>query len=198
MKIFLLGTLLLTCPVRAEDWPGLLGEFRSGHSQYMRPIEISSSGVLKPQWHVPAGQGYAGPAIADGQAVLFDRDGAGDRVRMVDAKNGKTIWEQKLPANYRGGIDADKGPRCVPTITDKSVVVYSAAGDLSALSRADGSIQWTRTLRKDTQADDGYFGAGSTPLVIGDRMVVNVGSKKAGIVCVSLGKRPTALVGHGL
>jgi len=125
-------------------------------------------------------------AIANNQAVLFDRDGDFDRVRFVDATNGKVVWERTLPANYRGGIDSDKGPRCVPTITDQFVVVYSAAGDLSVLAKADGQVQWTRPLHKETNADDGYFGAGSTPLVVNDRIITNAGGKKAGVIAIAL------------
>jgi outer membrane protein assembly factor BamB len=141
---------------------------------------------MQPAWKIEAGQGYAGMAIADGKAVLFDRDGDSDRVRYVDAMNGKMLWERTLPANYRGGIDSDKGPRCVPTITDQFIVVYSAAGDLSVLAKKDGHVVWTRPLRKEMNADDGYFGAGSTPLVVGNRIIANVGGKKAGVIAVAL------------
>lgn len=172
---------------RADDWPGLLGPFRTGHSasQIALPNPLQSP-KLVPKWKLKAGQGYAGLAVADRQAFLYDRRQALERVTCVDAFTGKSLWEKTIPANYNGGMDPDKGPRCVPTVTDRFVVLYSAAGDLTVLAKADGAILWTRNLRKDSKADDGYFGAGSTPLVIDDRVVVNVGSKSAGIVCVSL------------
>jgi outer membrane protein assembly factor BamB len=37
-------------------------------------------------------------------------------------------------------------------------------------------------MRKEFNANDGYFGAGSTPLVIGDLAIVNVGGSKEGSV----------------
>jgi outer membrane protein assembly factor BamB len=83
-------------------------------------------------------------------------------------------------------MDADRGPRCVPTIREDKIVIYSAAGDLSVLDRVDGSVKWTRPLRKEFQADDGYFGAGSTPLVLGNLIIVNIGGKDTGVVAVSL------------
>jgi outer membrane protein assembly factor BamB len=172
----------------ADDWPGLLGSQRDGHADSSTALSSSAPpGVLSTAWKLDAGQGYAGMAIADGKAVLFDRDGDSDRIRSVDATNGKVLWERSLPANYRGGIDSDKGPRCVPTITSRFIVVYSAAGDLSVLAKEDGKVLWTRPLRKETNADDGYFGAGSTPLVLRDRIIiVNVGGKKAGVIAISL------------
>jgi outer membrane protein assembly factor BamB len=169
-----------------DDWPGLLGPSRNGHSVGPKLSMTAAPDSLPLIWSQEAGQGYAGPAISDGQAVLYDRLGDNDRAQLVDLNSGKAIWTRTIPASYRGGIDSDRGPRCVPTMLGNRIVLYSAAGDLIALSKVDGRVEWTRTLRKELQADDGYFGAGSTPLVIGDRAIVNVGGKSAGIVAISL------------
>jgi outer membrane protein assembly factor BamB len=49
----------------------------------------------------------------------------------------------------------------------------------------DGSVRWTRKLKDEYKGDDGFFGAGSSPLSIGNKLIVNVGGKKAGIVCLN-------------
>jgi hypothetical protein len=56
------------------------------------------------------------------------------------------------------------------------------------VARADGKVRWSRNLRKEYGAEDGYFGAGNSPLVDGERVIVNVGAKKkkAGVVALSL------------
>jgi outer membrane protein assembly factor BamB len=52
---------------------------------------------------------------------------------------------------------------------------------------ADGKKLWSRELRKEYGAEDGYFGAGSTPLPVDNLVVINVGGrKKGGVVAVSL------------
>ncbi len=193
IKHFIVGCVnLVLCSlfaneIQADDWPGLLGPFRSGHSASEQRLSLEGrTSELTPKWRIAAGQGYAGMAVADGKVVLYDRDGNQDRVRYVDLATGKVVWERLLPAKYSGGIDADKGPRCVPTITDRFIVIYSAACDLSLLSKSDGAVLWTRNLQSETGADLGYFGAGSTPLVLRDRIVANVGGKRAGVICVSL------------
>ena len=168
------------------DWPGHLGANRDGIASSGETISERLSSIPEIAWELSAGSGYAGASIAGGQVCLFDHDGSEDRVRMVTLDNGKLIWEKRLPSNYRGGMDADRGPRCVPTLLEDRVVIYSAAGDLSVLDRVDGSIKWTRPLRMEFQADDGYFGAGSTPLVVGDLIIVNVGGKDTGVAAVSL------------
>ncbi len=171
----------------AEDsWPGILGRNRDGHSA--GPALTTERPTVPPKatWALAAGQGYAGAAISDGRAILYDRDGNQDRVRCVDVGSGKILWTQNLSANYRGGIDSDHGPRCTPSIVSDRVVLHSAAGEVTVLAFQDGSILWSRPLRQEYQADDGYFGAGSTPLVLDDRVIVNVGGKKAGILALAL------------
>ena len=180
-----LHVLWLAHDVRS-DWPSILGPTRNGMADASCSLPDSFSGSPKQIWKVEAGQGYAGPAIAGNNVILFDRVKDFDRVRMLDASNGKEIWRRDLDAKYRDGVDPDKGPRSVPSIQEKSVLVYSAAGDLTLLSRNDGAILWERSLREEYEGDDGYFGAGSTPLVVENRVIVNAGGKSACVICVGL------------
>jgi len=177
-------SLFLSKPCLA-DWPGLLGANRDGKASRESQLVDSLKGNPEIVWQIPAGQGYAGASVMDGKVCLFDRDGSQDRVRLVQLNDGKVLWTKTIPARYSGGIDTDKGPRCVPTLLEKSVVVYSASGDISALAMNDGSVRWTRKLKDEYKGDDGFFGAGSSPLSIGNKLIVNVGGKKAGIVCLN-------------
>jgi outer membrane protein assembly factor BamB len=172
--------------LQAGDWPGLLGPERNGHSQDdPLPTTLASERLL-PKWKLPAGEGYAGAAIAQGQVILHDRDGNQERVRCVKLDTGALIWEQKFDSAYRGGIDSDKGPRCVPTIVQDRIVACSAAGELLSMKLDSGEIVWHRALNREFQAEEGYFGVGSTPLVWDDRIIVNVGGKKGGVVAIAL------------
>jgi outer membrane protein assembly factor BamB len=71
------------------------------------------------------------------------------------------------------------------------VFVFGAGGDLHALRLADGKHQWSRALYEEFRnrgdgIDYGYFGAGSTPIVVGDRLLVNVGGQGAGVVALDI------------
>jgi len=169
-----------------SDWPEIMGPFRNGMADSSCKLPDERIGELKFLWKIQAGEGYAGPAIAENDLILFERVGDFDRVRMVNANTGVEVWTRDLKATYRGGVNSDKGPRCVPSILENKVVVYSASGDLTVLDRKNGEMLWTRPLRKEFQAEDGYFGAGSTPLIVDDKIVVNVGGKSACVVCLSL------------
>jgi len=186
LLIALISSWTVSCGNAFADWPGLLGPTRNGLADARSELPGKFSGAPKQVWKVDAGQGYAGPAIAGNDFVLFERVGENDRVRLLNVLTGKEVWTRELLADYRGGVDADKGPRSVPTILEDSILVYSAAGALTLLNRRDGALKWTRSLRKEYEAEDGYFGAGSTPLVVDNQVIVNIGGRSAGSVSVSL------------
>lgn len=178
--------VFLAIPSARADWPGILGPQRNGHASPSEPLTESAGTKLRIRWQLEAGEGFAGAAVLSGKVCLFDRDGLADRVRCIELSTGKQLWVTMLPASYRGSINPDSGPRCVPTIANDRVILATASGDLYCLNWTTGDKIWHRPLRKEFGAEDGYFGAGSTPWVGKDRIVVNVGAKKAGVVCVSL------------
>ncbi len=142
---------------------------------------------LKRTWQVEVGEGFAGPAVAGDRVVLFHRDESGERLDAFEAATGKPLWSRNFPATYRGTIADDNGPRCVPILHAGAVYAYGASGNLHCVDLATGKPRWSRTLAKDCGAPDGYFGAGATPIISGDRLLVNVGGKQGqGLVAVSL------------
>jgi outer membrane protein assembly factor BamB len=72
----------------------------------------------------------------------------------------------------------------VPLVSQNSVYVHGAAGDLVCVALDSGKIRWRRELAGDHDAAEGYFGAGSTPILAGGKLLVNVGGKNAGVVAL--------------
>ncbi len=177
---------------RGGDWPQILGPARSGVAEGERLAEKWPAGGPKRLWTYSLGSGYAGPAGVGNRVVVFHRVADDERVECLDAASGRSLWKADFPASYRGGIDADKGPRCVPLIAAGVVYVYGAAGDLHAVALDSGKPLWSRALCDDYHSDLGYFGAGSTPLVVGGKLLVNVGGKGAGIVALDAATGTTA------
>lgn len=189
--VFLALGLLIGSPACSAlaDWPGLLGPNRNGHAAPDASVSARPKPSLKLRWEIDAGQGYAGAAISQNRVVMFFRDGANDVVQAVSLDKGEPVWKTTFPATYKQGIDSDTGPRCVPQIAAGKVFAYSAAGTLHCLDFDNGKKLWSRELRKEYNADDGYFGAGSTPLILDNLnlVVTNVGGrKKGGVVAVSI------------
>lgn len=177
--VALLGTFANT---RAGDWPQALGPQRDGSAQNERlPKRLPAQPTVV--WKRDVGQGYAGPAVVGDRVFLFDRVGDQERLTALDRHRGEVIWEQIFPATYRGGVDPDAGPRCVPVVHGDSIVVLGAGGGLHCLQAADGKRRWSHDLVQEFRAQEGYFGFGSSPLVGNGLVLVNVGGASgAGIV----------------
>jgi len=168
----------------AGDWPQILGPNRNGQAEGEQLAESWPSSGPKVLWRYKLGSGYAGAAVAGERVVVFHRVDSSERVECLNAQSGKSVWKCDFPANYRPGYNPDAGPRCVPLIAGGKVYVFGAAGDLHAVNVDDGEKIWTRELYADYGGQDGYFGAGSTPILAGGKLLVNVGGRGAGIVAI--------------
>ncbi len=171
----------------ANDWPQILGPDRNGRASNQRVSRTWSDGGPRMLWQRGVGQGFAGVAVAEGQVVLFHRRADEEVVEGLDPITGRQLWEARFESNYTSSISPDSGPRCVPVIHDGAVYLLGAAGQLSCVSLSNGQVRWSRDVRADFGAPEGYFGTGSTPLVEADKLLVNVGGRSgSGIVAFSL------------
>jgi len=178
------GTTDAVCS--AGDWPQILGQNRDGRAVSERPEAWGGDGP-KVAWTRKVGLGYAGPAVVGDRVVLFHRFGDTDRVEALRADNGERIWKADFPAKYGGGINADTGPRCVPVVHKGRVYVFSAGGDLHCVAFDSGEKKWSRSVYDDLRGNEGYFGAGSTPIVADEKLLINVGGRDgAGLAAFSL------------
>lgn len=170
--------------VQAGEWPQILGQNRDGIANGESITPWKEQPLIR--WRVPCGAGYAGVAVAQNRVFLWHREGEQEILDCLSSKDGHRMWRATLPAVYRGGVNPDRGPRSVPLVSKDHVFVNGAAGDLSSISIADGSIDWTRQLRTDYDARDGYFGAGASPIAIGSTLIIPVGGgDQAGLVAVN-------------
>ena len=66
---------------RADDWPQWLGPKRDGVWRETGIVEKFPPGGPKVRWRYPIGEGYSGPAVANGRVFVSDR------VRATGAAN---------------------------------------------------------------------------------------------------------------
>ncbi|MEX2137838.1 MAG: PQQ-binding-like beta-propeller repeat protein [Pirellulales bacterium] len=177
----------------AGDWPQILGPNRNGIAVGEKLLERWPKAGPKVEWRIPVGRGFAGVAVAAGKVVVFDRQADSEVVTVRDARTGEELWSVKAPVRYESTIAPDDGPRCVPLVRDGRVYVLGVAGRLRCLALADGKEHWQRELLKDFDVPPSYFGVGNTPLLVGDKLLVNVGGRDgAGIVAFNMGDGTTA------
>ncbi|MEM1181614.1 MAG: PQQ-binding-like beta-propeller repeat protein [Acidobacteriota bacterium] len=166
-----LGAVLGAFPA-AADWPGILGVDRNGQTATPLPSELPEDPQVL--WRAGVGEGMSGVVVAGGRVLVFHRPGSVERLEAFDVKNGTSLWQRDSPATYRGGILPDSGPRAVPTVAGDAVVTFGAGGRLAASALKDGAERWSVETAAVYGAPEGYFGFGSSPLVVdvGERQLV--------------------------
>jgi outer membrane protein assembly factor BamB len=177
----LLFALVALVPV-AADWPQLHGQARDGHSAETKLNWNWPKPGPKVLWERDAGRGWAGAVVVGDTLLFFHRTGDDEVLAALDPATGKEKWKYTYPTKYRDDFNFDNGPRATPTVSGGTVYTLGANGDLSAVELATGKKVWHRNLLADYKASKGFFGVACSPLVLGDKVFVNVGAKGAGVV----------------
>ncbi|MEY4092956.1 MAG: hypothetical protein RLZZ53_155 [Acidobacteriota bacterium] len=180
--LLILVAVLSTAALSAQDWPQILGPNRNGI--YTGPPIVPSFPRSGPpqMWTREVGAGFAGPVVSGNRLVLFHRVNNRETVEAMDALTGKTTWVFDYPTSYRDDFGFDEGPRAPPVIAGGRVFTHGADGLLHGLDFATGKMLWSVDTRKTFDAPKGYFGVASSPVVDGNKVLVNVGGKQGGIV----------------
>lgn len=166
----------------AADWPQFLGPQRNSTSVetgLLQTWEAKGPPVL---WQKEIGEGFSAPVVAGERLILFHRVGDEEIVECLDAVKGKEMWKHRETTNYSDPLGKGDGPRSTPSIAGERVYTLSPGGRLSCLKLTDGEKVWQRELLKDYNVPRSYFGVGTSPIVEGGRLIVNVGARDAGIV----------------
>jgi len=193
MRFLKYTLLIILCSASicdAGDWPQILGPYRTGHAAGEILDATWPEGGPPVKWQRPVGNGYAGLAVSQNIAILFHRIGDQETVEAMQAQTGEVLWKHSSPINYRGTFNPNDGPIAIPLIHKNRVYTFGIAGQLQCLDFKTGKKIWSRDTHKDFQVGEGYFGVGSSPIVVEEKLLVNVGGKRknAGIVAFSLDK----------
>jgi outer membrane protein assembly factor BamB len=179
----LVAALITVCVLlstgRAGDWPQVLGPNRNGIAEGEKLAKRWQPGGPPVVWERDVGSGYAGVAIAGGRGILFHRVDSEEVIESFDVASGTESWKQAYPTTFTPSVGGGDGPLCVPVVADGAVITFGAQGVLSACDARSGDLLWRRETHRDFGAPEGYFGAGSAPLVVGNVVIVNVGGAKA-------------------
>src|SRR5262249_12576582 len=136
-------------------------------------------------WQRDVGDGYSSPVIAGEQLFLFHRIGDKDSVECLDAAKGTARWAFNYETNYSDRLGKGDGPRATPLVADKHVYTLAADGRLHCIDREKGKKVWMRALHEEYTVPDSFFGVGTSPLLVGDNLFVNVGGKGSGVVALN-------------
>src|SRR5919107_1778667 len=166
------------------NWPQWRGPNRDGVSK--------ETGLLK-QWPAEgpallwkaagAGRGYSSFSVANGRLYTMGLRGDREFVVAFDVATGKEAWATPHGAAFRN--DRGDGPRGTPTIDGDRVYALGGNGDLSALDARTGKIVWSKNVLKEFGGSNIQWGISESPLVLGNKVLVNAGGPGASMVALN-------------
>lgn len=127
------------------DWPN----WRGPGSRGISPLALGADWTperLELVWEAPLAAGWSSPVVADGLAVVTDRDGGQERVLAFEAASGKKRWERSNPVDFDPhavGRRHGNGPKSTPIFTGGAVISLGIAGWLQSLDAQDGAVRWS-------------------------------------------------------
>ena len=176
----LAALLLCSAVATAGDWPQWLGPHRDGSS----PEKVAAwKQAPKVLWRKAVGAGHSSPVVADGKVFVHALVKGKDQEEVVafDAKTGNELWRTAYDRGEFTSIFGN-GPRATPTVVGGHIYTFGVTGILSCFQTGKGEKVWQVDTLKKFKAKNLTFGVSCSPLVEGDKVLVNVGGKGASIV----------------
>jgi outer membrane protein assembly factor BamB len=171
-------------PQGSGEWPQWRGPKRDGIS-----IE---TGLLK-QWPPEGppqvwktnglGNGYSTVSVSKGRIFTMGVKGDRECVIAIDAADGKPLWVQAHGGRYTN--NRGDGPRGTPTVEGDRVYALGGNGDLSCLNAANGKAIWSVNVLQKFGGSNPRWGISESPLIVGDRLLVNAGGPDASLVALN-------------
>ena len=173
-------------PAGFQGWPSLFGPENRGISSESDILTAWGDSGPPLLWERAIGTGYSTPIVTDGLLIIHHRLGDEELVECLDPETGTAIWCHRYPTTYECRFEYTSGPYATPVINRDEVVSLGAQGQLFSLRAGDGAVNWHRELLDEFHVNESLFGVGASPLVLDDRIVLNVGDRNgAGIVAFS-------------
>jgi outer membrane protein assembly factor BamB len=167
----------------SEDWPQFLGPHQNGVSDATGLLDRWPTNGVPVVWDKSIGAGYSAPSVRGNRLVLHHRVGGEEIVECFEGATGKTLWRHGYPSHFTDPYGYNNGPRATPLLTEDRCYAFGAEGRLLCLDLSAGKLLWQRDTSKDWDVPPAFFGAGSSPVLEGDFVLVMVGGQpNAGMV----------------
>ncbi|MCP3918376.1 MAG: PQQ-binding-like beta-propeller repeat protein [bacterium] len=188
---FIFLPLLLTLPLSSQqarpgdeppsetatDWPQWRGPQRDATSPEVGLVQKWPADGPEVLWRVEVGDGYSGVVVAAGKLyTMWDEEGA-QILACLDAASGDLAWSTPLGDDFEHRYG--NGPRSTPLVDGDLVFAIGTSGTLLAADRRSGDRIWEHDLVEEFGARLPAYGYASSPLVVGDRLIVETAGKGA-------------------
>ena len=125
-------------------------------------------------WTANVGIGFSSFSVADGRLYTMGHKDGNEIVHCLDAETGKSLWTHSYPCLLVDNLH-EGGPSATPTIDGNRVYTVSKEGHLFCLTADRGEVVWLVELQKLLGVPMPDWGFSSSPLVLGDMLVLEAG-----------------------
>jgi len=166
---------------QGHDWHQWRGPNRDGVSPETGLLQRWPANGPPQVWRTTgAGNGYSSFSASHGRLFTLGARAGTEYVSAFDLESGRKLWEQPNGQRFRN--DRGDGPRSTPTIDGGRLYVLGGSGELTAFDAATGQRHWHVHVVREHGGVVPYWGYSESPLIVGDRVLVNVGGRGASIV----------------
>ncbi len=157
-----------------DDYPQFYGPNRDATLAGPRLARDWRAQPPRQLWRREVGEAWSSFAVVGDAVVTQEQRGAEETVVRYELSTGEQVWVHADSTRFDttvGGI----GPRATPTVAAGRVYTLGATGILNCLQLDDGSRVWSRHVLEDNDAAPSEWGLTSSPLLAGDRVIVQLG-----------------------
>ncbi|MEM7756450.1 MAG: PQQ-binding-like beta-propeller repeat protein [Planctomycetota bacterium] len=147
----------------------------------------ASKGAERPVWEKELGLGYAAPVFKAGLLYTTgfdlneDEQTGFDVTYCLDATTGREIWTTRVEAGHMANAHTG-GTLSTPTIDGDVMYTINRFGHFFCRNIWDGAVVWERHYGEDLGLEPTTFGFSSSPLLLGDELIVTMGGTT---ICVA-------------
>ena len=169
--LLLLCLLVTSITGSAADWPRFHGPNGTGISEDKNiPVQITAKNIL---WTLPIpGKGISSPIVSKGK-IFFQSASVDEKLRLfycVDT-NGKVLWKKEIPG---GNAKTNKlNSPATSTSAADGERVYSIFWDGGKIALYAHDYEGTELWKRDLGAFRSDHGAGLSPMVVGDKIILS-------------------------
>jgi outer membrane protein assembly factor BamB len=161
----------------ANDWPEWRGASRDGTSSETGLPEKWSPAGENVAWSKPFG-GRSTPVVFGNRVYLQTITTTSiattqERLVALDADTGNVVWERRVN-DFHSDVRYDRAAWSSPAVDPATGNIYMFTGAAELLAFApDGKVLWDRSLPEEYGAITTHGGRTTSPIVEGDKIILN-------------------------